>query len=133
MSRVKQSELINSVIKEPNICECAYFVKRPISVLPWVRGVSSNDTLDKINLELSHQHIVFSDTKQNIGFGPAGYFSDSDNKVYFEQSKCYDASLVRDSIRKFFESKYVIKKHTYNLFKNNCQHFIDNIFKYLGR
>lgn len=133
MSKVKNNKLIKKIIKQPNYCECAYVVKRPISNFPWLKGVSSNQTLNKFNLELSHEHIIFSESKENIGFGAKGYFSDQENIKYREQSKCYNAKIIRRALREFFENKKLIKKEVYNIFKNNCQHFIENILKYSKR
>lgn len=48
----------------------AYFAKRALQGTPWIKGLSANAWLDKLNAELSHEHLFFEDGAQpsNIGY-----------------------------------------------------------------
>ncbi len=106
-------------IKQPSTGECARFEKRPLSWAVWLPLLSANTTLDKVNLEFSHEHLVFEDTGDNIGFGPNGLFSeDIDQYEYQDKSKCFDAAIMRKAIVAL-ENKFL----SYNFFLNNCQDY----------
>ena len=106
---------------EPPYCECVNTGKRSLSWAPWVPGVSSlnSSPLDKENLELSHEHLIWEQSGANVGFGPDGLFGeDFEYKRYRMGSTCYDGSKMRKALYSVDVSQ------SYNFLRNNCQDFI---------
>ncbi len=107
------------------LCECARFGKRALSWAFWIPGFSgskSNGTLDRRNLEFSHEHIKFDASGDNIGFGQHGLFQEDLSHYSYEwQAECYDGSLVRKAIARMGLQK------PYNFITNNCQDFAASV------
>ncbi len=105
--------------KDPEVCECARFGKRKLSWATWIKGFSKGKKgrfLDRKNIEFSHEHVIWDSSKDNIGFGTKGLYSeDVDSKDYKYDSKCYDGSLMRKAVSK------VKDMGKYWLVGNNCQ------------
>ena len=107
--------------RDPSSGECARFEKRPLSWAVWLPFLSQNSTLDELNMEFLHEHLVFEDTGDNIGFGPHGYFSeDVDSFEYGEKSRCFDAEVMRKAIVLLERQSF-----SYNFFFNNCQDYAE--------
>lgn len=122
--------VIREFLSEVPYCECAYFVKRPISGLKWNNKLSNSASLDKLNLEFSHEHIVFSQSNKNIGWGKSGYFGELVNE-YNVYSECFDSQIVKKAVKTYLNDKNNDK--IYSLILNNCQHFIEKIRKILKK
>lgn len=110
---------------EPTYCECAYVAKRPLSWSRWIPGLSklfSGGILDSLNKEWAHEHIIFEQSKSNIGFGPQGLFSeDIERHEYLLNSVCLDGSLMREAIQDTKPPSF------YLFFFKNCQTYIENV------
>lgn len=111
--------------KEPNQSECARTGKRSLSWFFWVPAISGgwkNSILDRNNLELSHEHIFFSGSGDNIGWGKRGLFTeDSRASRYKLDSTCYNGETMRRAIASSLFST------SYGYFSNNCQDFVERI------
>ena len=110
---------------QPPYCECARFGKRPLSWFTWVPGMSDskdNSFIERNNLELSHEHLFFDQSGDNIGFGPKGYFSENDgNYKYKYEKECFDGALMRKALLK------VKDMSSYFIVSSNCQVFAERI------
>ena len=83
----------------PPMSECARVARRPLSWLGWIPGLSSNPLLDLLNKEVSHQHIIFESSGDNIGYGPRGMFSEDVTRWPYRYEKtCYDGNFMRQAI-----------------------------------
>jgi len=89
-------------LKAQNQCECATTGKRSLSWLfwiPFISGGSKNSLLDRNNLELSHEHIFFSGSGDNIGWGEKGFFSEAEGTLGYQMNhECYNGSTIRKVI-----------------------------------
>jgi hypothetical protein len=84
--------------------------------------ILSGGIFDSLNKEWAHEHIIFEQSKSNIGFGPQGLFSeDLEGQEYLLNSACLDGSLMRQAIEDTKPpSPYLF------LFKN-CQTYIEGV------
>lgn len=112
------------IAKDPLQCECAFEARRPLAKQGWVDGLSRNSYLSVPNLELSHQHIIWESTRDNIGFGPGkGWrypfgrlFSEKvDNYDYRYEKDCLNGGKMRDAVLD------TPKLSFYSVFVSNCQ------------
>lgn len=126
-SQSKNNALLSEIASEQvNMSACAWIGKRPLSALPWLGALSSspNSILDRLNIELSHQHIWFDDSGSNIGYSPDGLFSeDIGSKNYETDGVCYDPSKLR-AVFGAISSKGI---SSYNWITSNCQGFVSRV------
>lgn len=116
----------------PQMSECAYFGRRALSWLRWIPGLSQNSYLDSANKEVSHEHIIFPSTGQNIGFGPHGLFAeDVASHGYKIDPTCYDGQTMRRAIAATDKPSF------YGFVVNNCQSYVERVLssyqKLLGK
>jgi len=130
----------------------ARICKRPLGGGEWVDNFSSNSTLDKWNIELSHEHIFFNDGN-NIGYdGKTGqiknekisnYINPKTNDYYYCDSESYDDDLLKQSIENLSdpanpENNKNTNPNSYCLLhpwlpyckgkeKNNCQDWVERV------
>jgi hypothetical protein len=128
---------------------CARVIWKKLSWMPWSPRWSKDVAggfLDRYNLELAHQHLVFESTGENIGYAPRAIvargekrFSDYlygtlysyPNNSYrnprsFEvraSSGCYDEKIMKKAVKKTAAPRY------YFLVGSNCQKYIDAVLK----
>ena len=108
----------------PPACECARIARRPLQIVPWINGVSENKFADRLNLELSHQHILFQLSGDNIGFGPKGLFSEETaEKGYRLGTECLDGEKLRQAVAE------VPTPGKYGFFTNNCQVYVERVLQ----
>ena len=107
LSYSKSAELLQKIKAEPQYCECAYIGSRALADgnMPVLRYLTNlTDYFDKNNLQLEHQHIIFRQSKDNIGLmgndGAAELFQeDPASKTYhIKSSVCLDGSIMRKAI-----------------------------------
>lgn len=110
---------------EPIYCECAYVAKRPLSWSRWIPGLSkilSGGILDSLNKEWAHEHLIFEQSKSNIGFGPQGLFSENiQEQEYLLDSVCLNGSLMRQAIEDTKPPSF------YLFFFQNCQTYVESV------
>jgi hypothetical protein len=112
----------------PNYSECAYIGKRRITIAPAMVAAEKGRVLDRNNLELVHEHILFANSGDNIGWGPNGLFSDkSVSSDYQLEDICYSGEEMRRAIVTLQLNERFHHKSLYSLFRNNCQDFISAI------
>lgn len=112
------------LLKQPPYSECAYFGKRSLGSLPWLGPLSDTPSffLDRNNIEFSHEHIIFAQSQDNIGFETDGMFTeDLSDKHYHLDKTCYQGSLLRQAV------KLVDISSSYHLFYHNCQDFCEKV------
>lgn len=132
--------------QQPPLSECARIGQRELSWAPWVPGLSKaqGSYLDKHNYELSHEHIFFESSGDNVGWGEHGVFSE--NMCQFEYKMdptCYDGALMRKALSSVmlapdgFAPSFVARmagllgfNKLYGFIRNNCQDFVSRV---LGR
>jgi hypothetical protein len=121
VSGLKQDILTSS----PPYSECAYVAKRPLSWAVWIKGFSQaakGSFLDRYNKEFSHEHIIFEQSGENIGFGPEGLFrEDVTSYNYRLDSPCFDGARMRQAVSLTQEPR------TYFFLFNNCQSFVERV------
>jgi len=106
----------------PPMSECARVARRPLSWLGWIPGLSSNPLLDLLNKEVSHQHIIFDSSGDNIGYGPRGMFSEDVTRwPYRYEETCYDGSLMRRAIA------WTDPPSWYLGLLSNCQSYVQRV------
>jgi hypothetical protein len=117
------SPTLNRVLPNPPAaCECARVGRRPLAIAPWVEGLSQNKRADQYNVELSHQHLVFELTKDNVGFGPKGLFSEKvETKEYRLEPECLDGATLRQAV------ELVPAPERYGFFRSNCQVYVEQV------
>ncbi len=64
----------NNVLCRLDTDGCAFFIKRRLDNLPWIKWISQNAERDIENTELVHEQLIFEDSKQpsDYGYGPSG-------------------------------------------------------------
>ncbi|HSQ97587.1 MAG TPA: DUF637 domain-containing protein, partial [Rickettsiales bacterium] len=111
----------------------AYYAKRAMEGSSWSDKFSDNDTLDKLNLEYSHEQIFMDDTGENIGYFGDGLFSGGEirsDKDYLLSTYVrtgddnYDDDIMRQAIKNVDTTQYLGK---YNIITNNCQNYADSV------
>ena len=118
------------LLNAPNYSECAYIGKRRISIAPAMVASERGRILDRKNLELVHEHILFANSGDNIGWGPNGLFSDkSVFSDYHLEDTCYNGEEMRRAIVTLQLEGRFHNKSLYRLLGNNCQDFISAIRK----
>lgn len=116
------------LLNAPNYSECAYIGKRRITIAPAMVATEKGRVLDRNNLELAHEHILFANSGDNIGWGPNGLFADkSIPSDYQLEDVCYDGEEMRRAIVTLQLKERFHHKSLYSLFRNNCQDFISAI------
>ncbi len=119
---------------KPNYSECAYVAKRPLSFLPGVISSRNSGLLDRENLELAHEHIIFSNSGDNIGWGNEGLFSESPSKQYYTHDNvCHNGETMRRAIATLSLQNRFDNKNLYHVLWNNCQDFVSAIKQRLSR
>lgn len=109
---------------EPPYCECARTGDRPLSWLTRLPFFSDNSVLDYFNKEVGHEHIQFTASGDNIGFGPHGLFSeDVTSYDYNWAPECYDGSTMRKAIAE------TEPREPYLFAWNNCQSYVEDVLK----
>jgi hypothetical protein len=121
-----QSYFLKSFETEaPNYSECAFTGKSALSWAPWIPFLSGGfnySPLNLLNLELSHEHIFFEQSKENIGWGHDGFFTEAKQDEGYKLDKhCYDGSIIRKILG------LVETNREYKPFTNNCQMFVSKI------
>ena len=107
---------------EPLFCECARTGKRALSWARWIPGLSSNPVSGWANKEFAHEHIIFDQSGDNIGFGPHGLFSEDHKSMsYHLDGECYDGSVMRAAIE---QTK---PPGAYLFFIQNCQTYVERV------
>jgi len=108
----------------------AYFAKRALLGLPWIKGFSMNTWLDNRNAELSHENLFFEDGKEPSNIG---YFDRKDDNPgsdsipgllsnYVITDSGYDDCIMREAVK-------VVKPKPYSLWggsllnQYNCQDY----------
>ena len=87
------------ILQSPNYSECAYIGRRPLKSLSFLPSTPYNRVLDRANLELAHQHIIFANSGDNIGLSHKGLFSeDVRNKKYSLEPTCFEGAVMRRAI-----------------------------------
>jgi hypothetical protein len=135
---LKELELLNPLPKEPNYCECARVLSRPL----WEgeepilhRLTSSFSGLEDRNLKVVHKHVFWQQSKDNIGFrgadGQLGLFSTVKSELFSESfedknyqdtdSECLDGSLLREAVIQLGKPK------EYRLLGYNCQVYVKKL------
>lgn len=118
---------------KPNYSECAYVAKRPLSFLPVMISSRNSGLLDRENLEIAHEHIIFPNSGDNIGWGNEGLFSESLSKHdYTHDDVCHNGETMRRAIATLSLQNRFDDKNHYHALWNNCQDFISAIRQRLG-
>ena len=116
------------VLNSPNYSECAYIGRRPLTSLSFLSSIPYNQALDRNNLELVHQHIIFANSGDNIGWSHKGLFSeDVRNKKYSLEPTCFEGATMRRAISLIDIDGKFDDRRWYHLLRNNCQDFISRI------
>lgn len=126
------SDPLRWVADEPPLCECARIGKRPLSWTTFVSEYKKLPGLDSINQEPFHEHIVFEESGDNVGFGPgswktkgalAGELFAEDVKRYNYSftDECYDGTIMRRAILETPEPQ------AYSFFGINCQTYVERV------
>lgn len=120
------------IADEPPLCECARIGKRPLSWTPFIPGYKEVSALNAINQEPFHEHIVFEESRDNIGFGPGSWKKDGafagelfaedvDNYRYTYTDECFDGTIMRRAILE------TPKPNGYSFFGINCQTYVERV------
>lgn len=103
----KSLDLIQKLKVEPEYCECARIGSRALAdgKMPVLRYLTKvTDYFDRNNLQLEHQHIIFDQSKDNIGLtgeeGIAELFQEepSAQTYHYSTKECLDGSAMRQAI-----------------------------------
>lgn len=104
---------------------CAYFIKRKLDYLPWIKNFSANANLDGKNLELVHEHLVYEDGGKSTG---VGYFWGSEKR---EDNNWKNVKWVRvpgwynDCVMRKAEER--VRPRPYNILTYNCQDYAEDL------
>lgn len=111
------------VTEEPPLCECARIGSRPLAGREWNETLSDNRVLDVLNKELSHEHIMFEASGDNIGFGAGAqlYSEDVSSHDYRWDPTCYDGSTMRKAIA------LTEPPSKYWILGQNCQVYVERV------
>ena len=134
-SRANSLAALENISKEPPYCECARIGSRALAdgsmpVLRYLTG--SIGYLDRINLQLEHQHVMFDQSRDNIGLmgsegQPELFREDVDNQTYhFASDECLDGSLMRRAVMTTGIPQ------AYAWLGYNCQAYIDSVREKYG-
>ena len=108
--------------EEPPYCECARTGKRSLSWAAWVPGLSANPLSAALNKEFAHEHVIFDQSRDNIGYGPHGLFKeDVDKMSYRLDGDCFDGSLMRQAVEE------TEPPSVYLFFMRNCQTYVERV------
>lgn len=119
----------NAIKSDVFVCECARFGYRPLSWDPYPTKFTPSLIGQALNIEPYHEHIIFDFTKDNIGYGPHGLFSEDVSKWNYVESKdCYDGQIMREAINKT-EPPSIFGYSVYGFLFANCQTYIDKVKK----
>lgn len=108
LSYSNSASLLNKLKEEPQYCECARFGSRALAdgKMPVLRYLTFKfEYLDRKNFQLEHQHLIFSQSQDNIGLmgqnGAAELFQeDTSRRGYiFDNAPCLDGSIMRQAIQ----------------------------------
>lgn len=107
-----------------NAKPCAHIGVRPLSYTPDLAGTRI-PILDDLNKEPVHEHIIFDENGENIGYGPTGLFTEDVSKqnYRFHDDTCYDPATMRKAIAETAAPK------PYGLLFNNCQTYVEQVLK----
>lgn len=116
----------------------AYFAKRPLQRMPWMGSLScsAGSMDDKLNTEISHEHIFFEDGKSpsNIGFGAEGLFTEKSPSGYRCNSGKYNDCVMRKAVANTPPRSYcLLGKRGDPGAKNNCQDWADQVRREYSR
>lgn len=125
---------------QPQLSECARIGQRQLSWAPWVSGLSKSkgSFLDRHNFELSHEHIFFESSGDNVGWSNKGIFSENSCEFEYKMdATCYDGALMRQALASVgvapagFAPSIIARAATrlgvnklYGFLRNNCQDFV---------
>lgn len=112
----------------------AYFAKRALQGAPWIKGLSTNQWLDRLNAEVSHENLFFEDGKlpSNVGyFDRTNNNPGSDNipgllADYVVTMSGFDDCVMREAVKR-------VKPKPYSLLglgkpeKYNCQDYAQDL------
>lgn len=134
-SRFNSLDALAKIGMETAYCECANIGSRALAngYMPLARRITNGfELFEKKNLKAEHQHIIFTQSLDNIGLmgssGQAELFSeDITNQTYHYGSKeCFDGSLMRKAVQATGIPK------AYQWLGYNCQSYIETVkAKYL--
>jgi hypothetical protein len=138
--RADEEQLKRLKHRQPPLSECARIGQRQLSWAPWVPGVSKSkgSLLDRHNFELSHEHVFFESSGDNVGWSNNGIFSEQMCQFEYKMDPtCYDGSLMRAALASmsvapagFAPSKLARItglfgfNRLYDFLRNNCQDFV---------
>lgn len=126
------SDPLRWIQDEQPYCECAKIGKRPLSWTTFIPEYVEIPGLNSINQEPFHEHIVFEESRDNIGYANGSwtqkgafagklFAEDVDEYRYTYTDECYDGTIMRRAILETPEPAH------YTFLGINCQTYVERV------